>query len=177
MYFYLGPLVQICRAHPVQTEFLSSDLAIMCKITYHHFAACGHISNWTMKSCMYYTHYLRSFPGDLIRCEDAEISHNLTSERDEGLCMRCHDISLTKDLNEVTPSNVYLPIEGLNSEIPPFVVAAQANPDTNIEDFSSPSKFDSKYEEDSNKSRVETKHDQGTPKSLHQEKAQWLILL
>ena len=83
-----------------------------------------------MLSCAPYTHYIRSLPGEFIKCEDADTSHNLISEEDEGSCMWCKATSVIEGSSAdeaMSSSKIHYPIEGLDAEIPPFEMAAQAN--------------------------------------------------
>ncbi|KAJ5995309.1 hypothetical protein N7481_002286 [Penicillium waksmanii] len=88
-------------------------------------------------------------PGKFLQCEDVEIYHDLTPE-DDDQCLWCWEDLLTASTDDPMPafgSSDYF-IEGLNSDIPPFELAAQFNPDTERGDSSDLGKSSSDEDED-----------------------------
>ncbi|KAJ5098739.1 hypothetical protein N7532_005740 [Penicillium argentinense] len=99
----------------------------MCHITYHHFPGCGHIANVTATTCLDFTHYLRSQPDQFIKCEDAEIQHDLLADDPQVKCRQCiTDSSVTEAGASEPSSSAYHPIEGLDANSLPFEFAVCA---------------------------------------------------
>lgn len=91
-------------------------------------------------------------PGKFLNCEDVEIYHDLTSEDDQSdsPCLWCWEELPTASIDDPMPTfgcSDYS-IEGLNSDISPFELAAQFNPETEREDSSDLGKSSSDEDED-----------------------------
>lgn len=124
-------------------------------------------------------------PGEFIKCEDADTSHNLISEEDEGSCMWCKATSVIEGSSTdeaMSSSKIHYPIEGLDAEIPPFEMAAQANPEIKKQTS------DGNGESETSDGDIEDlcqpledglggNSDKATPKTLVPSNIRWLILL
>lgn len=95
----------------------------MCFYTYHHYPLCGHISNWTVTSCLEFTNRLRVLAGSgqAVSCKDVETTHDLLPTAQHHLCVQCElereDLPAYDDRDALLPTN-YRAIEGLNAKSP-----------------------------------------------------------
>lgn len=107
----------------------------MCKYTYHHYPLCGHISNWTVTSCLEFTHRIRalSFTGQVLSCDKTKIKHNINQKAKQDLCAQC-DLdwceAVTTDSMDALLEKKYRTIEGLDAENPVLEFAVRMNADT-----------------------------------------------
>jgi len=125
----------------------------MCKYTYHHYPLCGHISNWTVTSCVEFTSQLRALAmtGQILSCEDTEIRHNINQKANQDLCVQC-DIEWCE---AVTNNDLaflqrrYHAIEGLETDRPVLEFAVRMNVDANsVEAESFPPSVDTSEQSD-----------------------------
>lgn len=95
----------------------------MCIYTYHHYPLCGHISNWTVTSCLEFTRQLRLLQGtgDVLCCDDVEVTHDLHPTAPHSLCAQC-DFEWTEAMTSQNPDvlqpKIYRTIEGLDAKYP-----------------------------------------------------------
>jgi hypothetical protein len=103
-------------------------------------------------------------PGEFLNCEDVEIFHDLTSENDESdsLCLRCWEDFLAASTDDPMPtfgsSNGPFELEGFHSDITPFELAAQFNPQTERGDSSDHGKSSSDEDEDEDDQTCHQRH-------------------
>jgi hypothetical protein len=90
----------------------------MCNYTYHHYPSCGHISNWSMTSCLEYTNKLRlAGPERSIACTNIKASHDLLLSTQPSMCVQCESEwaeSLSRENIRAQVSKSYRTIEGLD---------------------------------------------------------------
>ncbi|KAJ5218602.1 uncharacterized protein N7498_000701 [Penicillium cinerascens] len=118
----------------------------MCKYTYHHYPFCGHISNWTVVSCLEFTSELRAlaFTGQVLSCDRTKIKHIINQTAKQDLCAQC-DIewceAMTSNDMDALLDNKYRVIEGLDAARPVLEFSVRMNRDTNSDraESSSPS--------------------------------------
>lgn len=96
----------------------------MCFYTYHHYPLCGHISNWTVTSCLEFTNRLRILAGSSqgVSCKGVETTHDLLpTAQHHHLCVQCElereDLPAYDDRDALLPKT-YRTIEGLNAKSP-----------------------------------------------------------
>lgn len=95
----------------------------MCIYTYHHYPLCGHISNWTVTSCLEFTNQLRLLHGTgaVLCCDDVEVTHDLHPTAPHSLCVQC-DFEWTEAMTSPDPEalqpKIYRNIEGLDAKFP-----------------------------------------------------------
>ncbi|KAJ5826066.1 hypothetical protein N7474_003204 [Penicillium riverlandense] len=95
----------------------------MCLHTYHHYPVCGHISNWSVTSCLEFTNYVRQVAGtgQTVSCKQVEITHNLLPTTQPSLCVQCEmEWSGAVQQNDRYPllPDTYRIIEGLDAKSP-----------------------------------------------------------
>ncbi|KAJ5091965.1 hypothetical protein NUU61_006835 [Penicillium alfredii] len=96
----------------------------MCIYTYHHYPACGHMSNWSVTSCLEYTNTLRLLAGtnQTVSCKDIETSHDLLPSTQPNLCVQCEyewsEAVVQNDPQALTTPKFFLTIEGLGAKSP-----------------------------------------------------------
>ncbi|KAJ5310111.1 uncharacterized protein N7443_002572 [Penicillium atrosanguineum] len=104
----------------------------MCKYTYHHFPICGHISNWTVVSCLDLTHQVRTLgQRQGLTCDRVEVKHKFNRKASGTPCVQCdrewcdavsHD-TMDDWLNQNDST-----IEGINADRPLFEYSVRINP-------------------------------------------------
>lgn len=104
----------------------------MCKYTYHHFPLCGHISNWTVVSCLDFTHQIRAVgQRQGLACDRVEIKHDLNQKASETSCAQC-DIdwcdAVSHDTMDDWLHQEFSSIEGFNADRPLFEYSVCMNP-------------------------------------------------
>lgn len=108
----------------------------MCKYTYHHYPLCGHISNWTVVSCLEFTSELRAltFAGQVLICDKTKIKHVINPKAKQDLCAQC-DIewceAMASNDTDALLDKRYRIIEGLDAASPVLEFAVRMNADTN----------------------------------------------
>lgn len=118
----------------------------MCKYTYHHYPLCGHISNWTVVSCLEFTSELRAlaFTGQVLTCDKTKVKHIINQKAKQDLCAQC-DIewceAMTSNDMDALLGKKYRVIEGLDAARPVLEFAVRMNVHTNSDkaESSSPS--------------------------------------
>lgn len=98
-------------------------LLAMCLYTYHHYPVCGHISNWSVTSCLEFTNFVRQLAGTgrPASCNQIDITHDLLPATHPSLCFQCElqwsENVLTNNPQVLQPKP-YLDIEGLSAKSP-----------------------------------------------------------
>lgn len=106
----------------------------MCIYTYHHYPLCGHISNWSVTSCLEFTNQLRLLhgTGDVLCCDDVEVTHDLHPTAPHSLCAQC-DFDWTEAMTSQDPDalqpKIYRNIEGLDAKYPVIEFAVRMTVD------------------------------------------------
>lgn len=100
-----------------------NTLINMCLYTYHHYPVCGHISNWSVTSCLEFTNYVRKVAdtGQTVSCKQVEMTHDLLPATQPSLCVQCEmEWSTAVQHNDRYPllPNTYRIIEGLDAKSP-----------------------------------------------------------
>ncbi|KAJ5612970.1 hypothetical protein N7510_006164 [Penicillium lagena] len=95
----------------------------MCLYTYHHYPVCGHISNWSVTSCLEFTNYVRQVAGtgQTVSCKHVQIAHDLLPAAQPSLCVQCEmEWSEAIQHNGRYPvlPDTYRIIEGLDAKSP-----------------------------------------------------------
>lgn len=107
----------------------------MCLYTYHHYPLCGHISNWTVTSCLEFTSQLRLLngTGHILCCNDVEVTHDLHPTAPHSLCTQC-DFNWAEAMTSNEPDTfqprIYRAIEGLDAKFPMIEFAVRMTVDT-----------------------------------------------
>ncbi|CAL5868366.1 uncharacterized protein PFLUO_LOCUS2591 [Penicillium psychrofluorescens] len=95
----------------------------MCLYTYHHYPVCGHISNWSVTSCLEFTNCVRKVAGtgQTVSCKQVEILHDLLPAAQPSLCVQCEmewcEAVQYNDRYPLLP-DTYRIIEGLDAKSP-----------------------------------------------------------
>jgi hypothetical protein len=122
--------------NPELSPYHHHHISTMCKYTYHHYPLCGHISNWTVASCLEFTHRIRalSFTGQVLFCDKTKIKHNINQKAKQDLCAQC-DLdwceAVTAGSMDALLEKKYRTIEGLDAERPVLEFAVRMNVDAN----------------------------------------------
>ncbi|KAJ6119895.1 hypothetical protein N7523_004175 [Penicillium sp. IBT 18751x] len=118
----------------------------MCKYIYHHFPTCGHISNWTIVSCLDLTHQLRTL-GQCqgLTCDRVDVKHDFNEKASESSCAQC-DIewcdAVSYDNMDDWLCQKGSTMEGINADRPLFEYFVRMNPNAS----SDPAEFSSNYD-------------------------------
>lgn len=102
----------------------------MCRHTYHHYPACGHISSFTVAACPEFTNQLRASTtiGQSIVCDEVKMTHDLLSASQPSACVECErewrEI-VARGPQETMCSRANISIEGLAAMNPIFEVAVR----------------------------------------------------